>query len=283
MPAERQFAEPRWQGQPLSNETLLVHAEQGLGDTIQFVRYLPLVCERAGRVICEVQPGLLPLMKQSKLAKVADFIGRGELLPEFDAQVPLLSLPAVFQTTAETIPLAAGYLAADPVRVSQWKERLGDVAGLRVGIAWQGSAGYPGDRERSIPLIEFAPLALPGVELISLQKGFGSEQIEQLGDRFKVRALGPGFDAAGGAFLDAAAVIENLDLVVTSDTAIAHLAGALGRPTWLALSLVPDWRWMFERVGSPWYASLTLFRQTRLREWSDVFQKMAVALARMKR
>ena len=264
----------------MNGKTILVHAEQGLGDTIQFARYLTLVREAAGRVICEVQPALVPLLKNSRLAEVAEFVGRGAALPEFDAQISLLSLPGVFRTTAETIPVAESYLSADPERVARWKAQLGEEDHFRIGIAWQGSAGYPGDRERSIPLLEFAPLALPGVELISLQKGFGSEQLEQLSGRFSVRDLGPEFDAAGGAFMDAAAVIANLDLVVTSDTAIAHLAGALGKPTWLALSLVPDWRWMFERSDSPWYTSIRLFRQPRLCDWSDVFQRMAADLSR---
>ncbi len=280
MDAERKFDQPRWQGELLRDKTVVVHAEQGLGDTIQFARYLPLVRERVGRVICEVQPALVPLLSKSRLAGVAEFVQRGAALPEFDVQISLLSLPAVFQTTAETVPLAEGYLAADPERVANWKSILGATDRLPVGIAWQGSAGYPGDRERSIPLAEFAPLALPGVELISLQKGFGSEQLAQLAGEFAVRDLGPEFDATGGAFMDAAAVIQNLDLVVTSDTAIAHLAGALGKPTWLATSLVPDWRWMFDRSDSPWYASMTLFRQARLRCWSDVFQRMAAELSR---
>jgi len=280
MDAERKFDQPRWQGEPLRDKTIVVHAEQGFGDTIQFVRYLPLVRERVGRVICEVQPALVPLMRQSRLASVASFMPRGEPLPQFDVQISLLSLPAEFQTTAETVPLAEGYLAADPERVANWETILGATNRLRIGVAWQGSAGYPGDRERSIPLAEFAPLALPEVELISLQKGFGSEQLAELGGRFVVRELGPDFDAAGGAFMDAAAVIQNLDLVVTSDTAIAHLAGALGKPTWLATSLVPDWRWMLDRSDSPWYASITLFRQSRLRDWSDVFQRMAAELSR---
>jgi len=280
MDAERKFDQPRWQGELLSDKAILVHAEQGLGDTIQFVRYLPLVKKHAARVICEVQPALVPLLKQSQFAEIAEFVPRGATLPEFDAQISLLSLPAVFLTTAETVPLAEGYLSADMERIAKWKAKLGPADGPRVGIAWQGSASYPGDRERSIPLAQFAPLALPGVELVSLQKGFGSEQLEQLGDRFAVRDLGPEFDATGGAFMDAAAILANLDLVVTSDTAVAHLAGAMGKPTWLALSLVPDWRWMFDRLDSPWYASMTLFRQSRLHDWSDVFQRMAAELSR---
>lgn len=278
MDAERSFDQPHWQGESLPGKTILVHAEQGLGDTLQFVRYLPLVRERCGRVICEVQPALVPLLTQSKLAELAEFVPRGSALPKFDAQISMLSLPAVFQTDEATIPLREGYLRPAPERVRKWREVLGESDRLRVGIAWQGSPGYPGDRERSIPLIEFAPLARPGVELISLQKGFGSEQLGQLAGRFEVRDLGPDFDAAGGAFMDTAAVMENLDLVIVSDSAIAHLAGALGRPSWLPLPFVPDWRWLFERADNPWYANMRLYRQERLRDWPGVFQRIAAEL-----
>jgi tetratricopeptide (TPR) repeat protein len=280
--AQRTFDQPRWNGEVLPEATLLVHAEQGLGDTLQFVRYLPLVAQRVGRVLCEVQPALLPLLKQSGCDAHAVLLAKGEPLPPFDAHVPLLSLPGAMGTTLDNVPRPARYLAADADRVARWRNVLTQSAGsekvFRIGIAWQGSATYWGDRERSIPLVEFAPLALPGVELVSLQKGFGTEQIAALDGNFAVRELGPEFDSSGGAFLDAAAVIENVDLVITSDTAIAHLAGALGKETWLALGLVPDWRWMFEREDSPWYPSMRLFRQARVGEWGEVFARMAEML-----
>jgi len=252
-----------------------VYAEQGLGDAIQFVRYLPQVAQRVGRVVCELQPALIPLIEQAGFGEHAQFVPRGTELPVFDAQVPLLSLPGLLGTTLENIPDAAGYLKADPARAEKWRDGLGEQAKFRVGIVWQGTKTYSGDRERSIALAQFAPLAMEGVELVSLQKGFGVEQIAAVADRFAVRDLGPDFDATGGAFLDTAAVMESLDLVITSDTALAHLAGALGKETWLALSLVPDWRWMFERENSPWYSSLRLFRQSRFGDWEEVFARMA--------
>jgi tetratricopeptide (TPR) repeat protein len=276
--AQRSFEQPQWNGEAMPNGTLLVHAEQGLGDTLQFVRYLPLVAERVGRVLCEVRPALVPLLKQSGCEEYAQLLPKGETLPSFDAHAPLLSLPGIMGTTLENVPATGKYLAANAGRVARWREMLGGGKTFRVGIAWQGSATYWGDRERSIPLAKFASLAIDGVELVSLQKGFGAEQIAAVAERFAVRDLGPDFDREGGAFLDAAAVIENLDLVITSDTAIAHLAGALGKETWLALSLVPDWRWMFEREDSPWYPSLRLYRQLRLGEWDEVFERMAEAL-----
>jgi hypothetical protein len=240
------------------------------------------VAQRVGRVLCEVQPALVPLLKQSGCDAHAVLLAKGEPLPPFDAHVPLLSLPGAMGTTLDNVPRPARYLAADADRVARWRNVLTQSAGsekvFRIGIAWQGSATYWGDRERSIPLVEFAPLALPGVELVSLQKGFGTEQIAALDGNFAVRELGPEFDSSGGAFLDAAAVIENVDLVITSDTAIAHLAGALGKETWLALGLVPDWRWMFEREDSPWYPSMRLFRQARVGEWGEVFARMAEML-----
>jgi tetratricopeptide (TPR) repeat protein len=275
--AQRHFEQPRWEGESLSG-TLLVHAEQGLGDTLQFVRFLPLVTERVGAIICEVQPALVLLLEQSGVGTYARLVAKGDALPAFDAHVPLLSLPGIFKTDESNIPASGGYLWAEPERVTKWRERLGASDRTRIGIAWQGSPNYSGDRDRSIALVHFEPLAAAGAELISLQKGFGTEQIAELAGRFAVRDLGPEFDAAGGAFMDAAAVIENLDLVVTSDTSIAHLAGAMGKPVWVALALVPDWRWMFEREDSPWYASMRLFRQRQAGDWPEVFRRMAAAL-----
>jgi tetratricopeptide (TPR) repeat protein len=275
---KRTFEGLRWQGEPLDGRTLFVHAEQGLGDTLQFIRYLPLVARSGGKVLCEVQRGLLPLMRQSGMDDYAELVPKESPPGKYDLHVPMLSLPGIFKTTPETIPAAEGYLAADPKLVEHWRGVLGERPPRRVGLCWQGNPGYLGDELRSIALAEFAPLAIDGVELVSLQKGFGSEQSAQVD--FSLRDLGPDFDEAHGAFMDTAAVMKNLDLVVTVDTSIAHLAGALGVETWVALTLVPDWRWMYERADSPWYASVRLFRQTRLGDWPDVFGRMAAALRR---
>ena len=180
--------------------------------------------------------------------------------PDFDVQVPMLSLPHAFGTTLATIPAGEPYLVADPELVDRWRDRLAGLGRFKIGINWQGNPKYRGDLRRSIPLRQFAPLGkMPGVQLISLQKGFGSEQMAQAG--FAVTSLGPDLDEAAGPFMDTAAVLKNLDLLITPDTALAHLAGGLGVPTWLALPFVPDWRWLLDRPDSPWYPTLRLFRQ----------------------
>jgi hypothetical protein len=194
----------------------------------------------------------------------------------------MLSLGRVLGTTLATIPEDVPYLRAEPALVEHWRRELNAVAGpgeLKVGIAWQGSPGHAKDHYRSVPLTRFAPLAaLPGVRLVSLQKGAGSEQLAALGGLFPVVDLGERLDASG-AFLDTAALMQGLDLVVTIDSALAHLAGALGAPVWVALSFVADWRWLLDREDSPWYPTMRLFRQRRPGDWDDVFARLAAALA----
>ncbi len=266
---------PRWSGEDISDKTLLICCEQGLGDTLQFVRYVPRVVARAKQVIFWVQPALKALLRD---IDGATLIGMDERPPAFDVYCPLLSLPRVFATTLATIPADAPYLGADAAAVARWRSRLGQ-EGFRIGVAWQGKPGVNVDLGRSIPLTAFAPLArTPGVRLISLQKNHGVEQIAALPDGMRVETLGPDFDNGEGAFLDAAAVMMNLDLVVTSDTAIAHLAGALARPTWVALKSCPDWRWMLGGA-SPWYPTMRLFRQSAAGDWDGVFAQMARELA----
>jgi len=274
----RAWAQPAWRGEPLEGRTLLVHAEQGLGDTLQFVRYLHLLAAQDRKLVLEVSPVLLPLLGESGFGQWARLVPKGQPLPQFDLQVPLLSLPGIFKTTLTDIPHRVPYLAASETLVKQWKAVLGSGPPLKVGIAWQGSATYSGDRFRSVPLLNFAPLARPNVELISLQCGYGAEQIETIAGKFAVRDLGKDFDHQHGAFMDTAAVIRNLDLVVTSDTAVAHLAGALGVTVWVALQLSADWRWLRQRDDSPWYPTMTLFRQATFDDWQPVFSRMAAAL-----
>jgi hypothetical protein len=202
----------------------------------------------------------------------------GEELPPFDVHLPLLSLPFVFGTTLATIPAQVPYLELDSELIGFWNRELSYIRGFKVGINWQGNPKYRGDRHRSIPLAHFAALAaVPDVRLINLQKGFGTEQLKDA--RFSVTALGGQVDEARGAFMDTAAVMKNLDLVVTSDTALAHLAGALGVPVWLALPYAPDWRWLLNREDSPWYPNMRLFRQATVSEWEPVFGRMAERLA----
>ncbi|HVL15946.1 MAG TPA: DUF6165 family protein [Gemmata sp.] len=273
--AARNLPQPLWDGQELGGRTVVVYAEQALGDTLQFARYVPLVRARGGRVVLECQPPLEPLLRT--LAGVNQLVPRGTTLPDADFQVPLLSLPRVFGTTPDTIPAAVPYLSAETERVARWREELNGPE-FKVGLAWQGSPSFPGDRLRSIPLTQFAPLGrVDGVRFYSLQKGPGREQLRDLPTHFRVTDLSERLDS-DGAFLDTAAVMRCLDLVVTSDTAVAHLAGALGVRVWVAVSIGPDWRWMIDREDCPWYPTMRLFRQRRLHEWGEVFERMATEL-----
>jgi tetratricopeptide (TPR) repeat protein len=268
----RNFSQPLWDGRPLQGKRLLVHAEQGLGDTLQFIRYLPLVQQRACRVILECQKPLRLLL--SRFPGI-DKLVLGDDLPPFDFYVPLLSLPYLLGTHAGNIPADVPYLFARQDLIYHWQNRLSDCPGLKIGICWQGSPEHAGDRQRSLSVELFAALAdVPSVNLISLQVGIGKEQLA--GICFRVKALGPDFDyQTHGSFMDTAAVMKNLDLVVTVDTAVAHLAGALSVPVWVALPKVPDWRWLLGREDSPWYPTMRLFRQSHPGEWADVFQRIA--------
>jgi len=207
-------------------------------------------------------------------------IRNGTALPEHDAELPLMSLPHVLGATPETMPRGVPYLSAQPARVEAWAKRL-PVGQFRVGIVWQGKSTADIDLGRSIPLRSFAPLChIPGLTLISLQKNDGVEQLAHLPPGMTVETLGAEFDAGSDAFVDCAAVMMNLDLVISSDTAAAHLAGALGRPVWIVLKHVPDWRWMMDREDTPWYPTARLFRQARRDDWGDVFERIAAELAR---
>ena len=269
---KRNFSQPLWLGnESLTGKTVFIHAEQGLGDTIQFCRYVQMVADLGAKVILEVQKPLLRLLKH--MPAVSTLISKGDPLPEFEFHCPLLSLPLALRTELQTIPVVNAYTQAEPERVALWGDRLkGDE--LKIGIGWQGSQGTKVDIGRSFDLKLFENIAaLPNVKLISLQKGYGSEQLNHLPQGMQVLDFGDELDA-DGAFLDSAAVMMNLDLVITSDTALAHLAGSLGIKTWIALKYVPDWRWMLERKDSPWYPSMTLYRQQRIDEWGPVFDQM---------
>jgi Flp pilus assembly protein TadD len=270
------FGGPAWGGEPLSGGTLLLWAEQGLGDTLQFVRYAALVKERVGAIVLECPPALIPLL--SHCAGIDRLVGRGAPLPPFDAHAPLAGLPRLVGTTAETIPAPVPYLAADPERARRWRAELAGLLGYKVGIAWQGNPNIPYDRRRSFPLAALEPLArLSGVHLVVLQKGHGREQLPAAAD-WPLTDLAQRLDEEAGAFVDTAAVLAGLDLVVTCDSALAHLAGALGAACWVALPHAADWRWLLGREDSPWYPTLRLFRQSQPGDWGDVFARMAAAL-----
>jgi len=263
-----------WQGlaQSVKGKTVLVYAEQGLGDIIQFSRYLIELAGLGAHVVLAVRDRMKRLLRG--LPVPVTLIAEDTKPKKLDFHAPLLSLPHLFNTILETVPASVPYLKAEPEKVAQWRERLGS-HGFRIAIAWQGKTQGINDANRSFPVAALAPLAaLPGVRLISLQKGEGSEQLDRLPAGMTVEQPGGDFDSGFDAFIDSAAVMEACDLVVTLDTSIAHLAGALGRPVWLALQQVPDWRWLLERTDSPWYPTMTLYRQSRFGYWDSVFAAM---------
>jgi tetratricopeptide (TPR) repeat protein len=271
----RRFPQPAWDGTPLAGRTLLIFMEQGLGDMLQFIRYAALAQQTGGQVVVECPGFLVPLF--SRCWGIDQLVAEGQPLPAFDVHAPLLSLPHLVKTTLETVPADVPYLFADPERVEHWRPQLEPVREYKVGVAWQGNPHHQWDRHRSFPLAQLAPLArLPGVRLYSLHKGPGTEQLRSA--PFAVTVLSEDLDAAGGGFVDTAAILKHLDLVVTADTALAHLAGSLGAPVWVALAAIADWRWLLGREDNPWYPTLRLFRQTRLGDWEGVFVRMAAAL-----
>jgi Flp pilus assembly protein TadD len=276
----REFEQPRWEGGPVAGKTILLHAEQGLGDTLQFVRYAAAVKGLGAQVLLACPALLKPLL--ASCGGIDRLIGFGEELPAFDVHAPLLSLPGIFKTTRETIPAEVPYLQADRGLIESWRARLASVRGFRIGINWRGRAGAGPFLLRDIPLACFAGLAaVPGVRLISLQQGEGRQELTGAGERVSIVDLGENIDQEHGAFMDTAAIMKNLDLVITSDTSIPHLAGALGVNVWLALPFVPDWRWRLDREDSPWYPTMRLIRQKRPGDWERVFGEMRAALAKV--
>jgi len=259
-------------GEDIAGRTILLYAEQGLGDTLQFVRYAPQVAARGARVLLEVQPPLVSVL--SGLQGVERVIARGEPLPDFDVECPLMSLPRAFGTTLGNVPTAP-YLRPDSQRAAHWRERLRGGEGLKVGLVWAGNPRFPGDRLRS-PRLEGlrAVLDVPGVRFFGLQKGPGREDLERVPVPDGFTDLGPEIDD----FADTAAIMANLDLVISSCTGPAHLAGALGVPLWVVLPYSPDWRWLTAREDSPWYPTARLFRQSRVGDWADVAERAADAL-----
>jgi len=263
----RAFAQPQWHGEPLAAETILLHAEQGFGDTLQFVRYAPLVARRGGRVVLEVQPALVRLL--ARVSGVADCIAKGGSLPDFAWHCPLMSLPCAFATTLETIPPVA-YPGEPPPAPT-----TGGV--LRVGLVWAGNPRHPLDALRSIPLAELLPLAqLEGIAFASLQVGAASAQAALWPDGL-AEPLKQAKD-----FADSAAVVEGIDLVITIDSAVAHLAGTLRRPVWILQSPVPDWRWGLNGETTPWYPTARQFRRASSEPWRAVIDRVGAALVALR-
>ena len=307
---KRNFPQPVWQGSPVDGMHVLVLCEQGLGDTIQFIRYVPLLAARGARVTVECQGKLKPLLASLETQRGGEggsgragdikVIARGEALPNFDMHARLMTLPCIFGSTPEDVPNQVPYLSVDEKRVAEMRETLLSpcrsraVANsapfpvspspclrdpFRVGLVWQGNTAHKGDRFRSIPLSMFAPLAqIDGLQLVSLQKGPGHEQIEQCKDSIHLLEWSDPTDMTAQALVDTAAMIKNLDLVIAVDTAVAHLAGAFDIPVWMATPLAADWRWLTEREDTRWYPTMRLFRQTKLGRWEDVIERMAEVL-----
>jgi tetratricopeptide (TPR) repeat protein len=266
-----------WRGERLRNELLVLRGEQGLGDHVLFSCFGAHLARLGYRIALWTKPSLEPLLRtvpgvERVVSDIAALEGTSEL-----RWTSMMSVPGILDITPETVPRNGSFLTADPDRVAAWRERLGS-QGFKIGIAWQNAGASHLDKLRSVPLREFAALSdIPGVRLISLQKGRGVEEIPAVGFGERLETLGDSFDADGGAFLDSAAVMMNLDLIVTPCNAIAHLAGALGRPTFVALMHVPEWRWLLDRDDSPWYPATRLFRQSRAGDWPDVFARIADA------
>ena len=266
---------PRWDGAQFEGQRLFVHYEQGLGDNIQFVRYLPMVKARGGNIIFETLKPLIGLFEEFPwIDEIIDYRPDEQLSVTFDFYTSLLDMPNIFGTTVETIPNGVPYIHADPVKVQYWRNKIAG-PGLKVGIVWAGSPEHGNDRYRSCKLACFAPLTkIDDVQLYALQKGEAVNQIDALAGTIPIKRLSEEFED----FTDTAAAIENLDLVISVDTSVLHLAGAMGKPTWALLPFSPEWRWMLHRPDSPWYPTMTLFRQKERKGWDPVFQRVAAEL-----
>jgi ADP-heptose:LPS heptosyltransferase len=274
--ARLNLSTPWWDGGVSRGRTVVLHNEQGFGDTIQMSRYIPLVAAQGAKIIFICQPPLADLLRQ--LPGIAQVVYSNQPVPPHDAHCPMLTLPGVMGTTHLSIPAKQQYLAADPQRVRFWQQRLPSNGQLKVGIVWAGQPTHANDHNRSIGLLKLAPLAnIPGVWFCSLQKGKASQQIY---DRANTLQLA-NWEKDLRDFGDTAALIANLDLVICVDTAVAHLAGALGKPVWVMLPYVPDWRWMLGRSDSPWYPTMRLFRQPKFGDWESVVREMRDALAEL--
>jgi tetratricopeptide (TPR) repeat protein len=268
------YPRPIWRGEKdVAGKTILLLAEQGLGDAIQFARYAPMVAALGAKVLLGVRPVLTALMET--VPGVSQVIGGGEMLPDFDLYCPLLSLPSAFETEVATIPSTVPYMRPNEKRMTKWRDRVPDNGRLRIGICWAGTVGHVNNRRRSIPLDRFAAiLSAPGVDFISLQKEIGAAEAEIL-SAHGVRQLGQEF----ADFADTAAVIAMLDLVISVDTSVAHLAGAMAKAVGLLLPFSPDFRWMLDRTDSPWYPTMRLFRQPAIGDWDAPLARLKQELS----
>jgi tetratricopeptide (TPR) repeat protein len=273
LPFKRDFTQPQWLGEPcVKGRTILLHAEQGIGDTIQFCRYAPLVARLGARVFLEVPKPLVALLSQ--LDGLEQVFATGESPAAFDYHCPLMSLPRAFRTNVDSIPASMPYLFADGARVAVWQQRLGEQKKRRIGLVWSGNPGHRNDRNRSVPLSLFAKLLENDCEFVSLQKVLRDSDKMQLGAVANVRHFGELLTD----FSDTAALLACMDMVITADTAVAHLAGAMEKPVWILVPFNPDWRWMINRGDTPWYPSARLFRQRKAGDWQNVLKEVSQAM-----
>jgi hypothetical protein len=274
----KQFSRPMWRGEDLAGRTILLHWEQGMGDTLQFIRYAPMVKARGGRVMMLCQRELHRLMAGQGHLGVERWIADGEELPAFDVHCPLVSLPGIFRTDFKAMPEEAAYLFADKGITQRWRDRLAGESGVKVGLVWGGNPMPIHNRKRSSTLTALAPLAeAHGVTFVSLQKGEPAAEAKSPPAGMRI----VDYTSELKDFADTAALVSALDLVISIDTGVAHLAGAMGKPTWVLLPFVPDWRWFNGRNDSPWYPTMRLFRQTRLGDWTDPVRAAAGELVKM--
>lgn len=264
------FEKTMWLGSPsLANKTILIHGEQGLGDVLQFCRYLSQLKNRGARVLLAVHHSLRALLET--LDGVDAFINKGEALPQFDYHCPLLSLPLALQTDMDSIPKSPAYLRADSGKVSQWAERLGPKTKPRIGLVWSSTSNFKGDAQRSMMFAQFQRALPPSdFQYICLQKEIKERDLVSFSERQDIAFYGDQLHD----FSDTAALVENLDLIISTCTSLPHLSSAMGKPTWLLLSHVPDWRWMLHRDDSPWYPSMRLYRQGADWQWDAVVDRV---------
>ena len=275
MPRRRSLGKALWLGEyPLARKTILVHAEQGLGDTIQFARYAPQLARTGAKVVLEVQPELTALL--SRIEGVASVVGRGDALPAYDVHCPAGSLPLALRTEVATIPANVPYLAASDERVARWREKLGHLPSPRIAVAWSGRADHANDRNRSIAFEHFVRLISGQGSVVSIQRELRDGDADALARLPNVTHVG---DALAD-FDDTASVLALADLVISVDTSVVHLAGAMGRPAWVLLPFQPDWRWLLDREDSPWYPTVRLFRQPKPGDWDSVMARVRDELSR---
>ena len=260
----RKFSQPLWLGtEVLKDQTIFLYAEQGLGDTIQFSRYVSLVAGLGAKVVLEVQPSLVKLL--SYLEGISQIISKGDKLPNFDYQCPLMSLPLAFKTELKTIPSVSKNISTDEKKVEKWQAILGEKTKPRVGIVWSGSATHKNDHQRSLTLSKLITHLPLDYEYVSLQKEISDVDKEVLIECCKIKHFGDDLKD----FTDTAALCELIDIVISVDTSVAHLAGTLGKNTWVLLPYSPDWRWLLDRNDSPWYSSVKLYRQEKINDWES--------------